>query len=586
MDRDPANCDHDPSSDSDGGNGGGPGGSAGICGFKILDVQNLRDGGNEAYLGPDPIVVVKVEPEPTHGSSSQEFKREVKVKPELLNNCSSQGGAGTVDARCFHRSYWHSVKMMRSDEASYLTADAMQKRDDLINYHNIHVKEEPFEDSYSTDDPIVVVKVEPESTGGSPSQGEVDPVEAERFQGNVPLTSRSVYVKDEPSEDDDVAYEGLAIHGESFCSSWPELLHNKVTLKRHVKRKHHHQGSCQANKRLNNCSSIINRRRKFKHASAHAGEKTSELPVSGTDFTSSWRRKHVTRRTKAKLYKCTVCQKAFVSPSSLKIHEMIHTGEKPHKCSVCEKPFRTMYKLKMHEKIHSGEKPYDCSVCKKSFAYSSTLKRHKVMHMNEPPNKCSVCQKTFTTSSYLKMHERLHVGETPYPCSVCTKAFWNPYDLQRHGVIHIGEKLCACPFCKKAFTTSSYLKMHLKFHTGKNSYKCVVCDKGFWNPSSLKRHRNIHLSENAYKCSICEKVFTIYWYLKRHEMIHTGLKPYICTFCKKAFRTLSHLQRHEKIHTGEKPYRCFICNKTFRIAHHLKGHEKVHVSKGTHVLCS
>uniref|UniRef100_UPI00358F9BFB uncharacterized protein isoform X2 n=1 Tax=Myxine glutinosa TaxID=7769 RepID=UPI00358F9BFB len=145
MDRDPANCDHDPS--SDGGNGGGPGGSAGICGFKILDVQNLRDGGNEAYLGPDPIVVVKVEPEPTHGSSSQEFKREVKVKPELLNNCSSQGGAGTVDARCFHRSYWHSVKMMRSDEASYLTADAMQKRDDLINYHKSSACETDMESS-------------------------------------------------------------------------------------------------------------------------------------------------------------------------------------------------------------------------------------------------------------------------------------------------------------------------------------------------------------------------------------------------------------------------------------------------------
>ena len=53
MDREPTNCVHDPSSSgSDGGTRGGPGGAAGICGFRILDVQNLHDGGDGTDLEP------------------------------------------------------------------------------------------------------------------------------------------------------------------------------------------------------------------------------------------------------------------------------------------------------------------------------------------------------------------------------------------------------------------------------------------------------------------------------------------------------------------------------------------------------
>uniref|UniRef100_UPI00358EDC44 uncharacterized protein isoform X2 n=1 Tax=Myxine glutinosa TaxID=7769 RepID=UPI00358EDC44 len=48
MDREPLNCAHDPSSSGPhGGDGGGSEGAAGIWGFKILDVQDLREGGDE-----------------------------------------------------------------------------------------------------------------------------------------------------------------------------------------------------------------------------------------------------------------------------------------------------------------------------------------------------------------------------------------------------------------------------------------------------------------------------------------------------------------------------------------------------------
>uniref|UniRef100_UPI00358DE085 uncharacterized protein isoform X3 n=2 Tax=Myxine glutinosa TaxID=7769 RepID=UPI00358DE085 len=164
MDRDPPICTHDPNSSdsksvSDGGNTGGPGGVRGICGFRILDVQKLRDGGDGTDQEPDPTVVVKVEPEPTGGFPSPDLNEEVKVKLELGENCSSQ-------------------------------------------------------------DPIVVMKVKPEPAGGFPSpdlneevkvklelgencssQDETGQVIPGYFHGNVPQMLNITRMKEEPCED-------------------------------------------------------------------------------------------------------------------------------------------------------------------------------------------------------------------------------------------------------------------------------------------------------------------------------------------------------------------------------------------------
>lgn len=51
-------------------------------------------------------------------------------------------------------------------------------------------------------------------------------------------------------------------------------------------------------------------------------------------------------------YQCTICQKAFSRPSSLKIHTYSHTGEKPFKCKHegCGKYFSVRSNMKRHEK--------------------------------------------------------------------------------------------------------------------------------------------------------------------------------------------------------------------------------------------
>uniref|UniRef100_UPI00358E1A54 uncharacterized protein n=1 Tax=Myxine glutinosa TaxID=7769 RepID=UPI00358E1A54 len=132
MDRDPPICTHDPNSSdsksvSDGGNTGGPGGVHVICGFRILDVQKLRDGRDGTDQEPDPIVVVKVEPEPAGGFPSPDLNEEVKVKLELGENCSSQDETGRVIPGGFHGNVPQMLNIT-------------------------HVKEEPCEDSFITEE--------------------------------------------------------------------------------------------------------------------------------------------------------------------------------------------------------------------------------------------------------------------------------------------------------------------------------------------------------------------------------------------------------------------------------------------------
>eukprot|EP01084_Bolivina_argentea_P190463 327291_1 len=67
-------------------------------------------------------------------------------------------------------------------------------------------------------------------------------------------------------------------------------------------------------------------------------------------------------------YKCKFCKKTYISPSTLKIHERIHTKERPFKCNACDKSFRTRGHLKNHiNQIHTNNGKYKCKYCPKRF---------------------------------------------------------------------------------------------------------------------------------------------------------------------------------------------------------------------------
>ncbi|GAU88423.1 hypothetical protein RvY_01128 [Ramazzottius varieornatus] len=137
---------------------------------------------------------------------------------------------------------------------------------------------------------------------------------------------------------------------------------------------------------------------------------------------------------------CTVCQKSYARPSTLKTHMRTHSGEKPYMCHLCPKTFTQAANLTAHGRTHSGEKPFRCPVCERRFSQSSSVTTHMRTHSGERPYRCRVCKKAFSDSSTLTKHIRIHSGEKPYQCHLCMLRFSQSGNLNRHMKVHLAER--------------------------------------------------------------------------------------------------------------------------------------------------
>ncbi|XP_033870027.3 zinc finger protein 91-like [Acipenser ruthenus] len=92
--------------------------------------------------------------------------------------------------------------------------------------------------------------------------------------------------------------------------------------------------------------------------------------------------------TPSELFQCSACANFFVTEKMLQEHSCTSNNQVKEKnanrnlyqCAICFKSFDSPSKLKRHYLIHTGQRPFQCSVCNKTFTQSCHLKTHQLTH--------------------------------------------------------------------------------------------------------------------------------------------------------------------------------------------------------------
>lgn len=290
-----------------------------------------------------------------------------------------------------------------------------------------------------------------------------------------------------------------------------------------------------------------------------------------------------------RVHSCPTCGKEFATPSILKRHLVVHTGEKPHKCPFCDKSYSQIEHLRRHKGTHTGENVFTCGVCKKTFVEKTRYTDHMMAHLEETPYKCHICQKGFSHRVGLQKHLRIHSGVRNYVCEVCNKRFSEKQTLRVHQRIHTGDHPFKCEHCDKGFSRQKLLNTHLRCHDPTNRpYACQLCAKRFSSKQGFVIHQKLHadkankpaedangkhqrelakpqqetLEESAtkgdaqFECQLCSRKFERKCSLTVHQKamhptINTKNLTIKCGECGLNFDSLPEAQRHVKIHSDD-----------------------------------
>lgn len=92
---------------------------------------------------------------------------------------------------------------------------------------------------------------------------------------------------------------------------------------------------------------------------------------------------------------------------------MPSANQRRYNCSVCKRVYVTLSSLKRHENVHSWQRAYPCHYCNKVFALAEYRTKHELMHTGERRYQCIFCLDTFMTYYVLKNHQKSFHGIDP-----------------------------------------------------------------------------------------------------------------------------------------------------------------------------
>ncbi|KAJ1090568.1 hypothetical protein NDU88_003698 [Pleurodeles waltl] len=82
-------------------------------------------------------------------------------------------------------------------------------------------------------------------------------------------------------------------------------------------------------------------------------------------------------------------------------------------CNVCQRTYLTLSSLRRHSNVHSWTKTYPCHYCNKVFALAEYRTKHEIWHTGDRRYQCILCLETFMTYCILKNHQKSFHGIDP-----------------------------------------------------------------------------------------------------------------------------------------------------------------------------
>ncbi|XP_036323280.1 zinc finger protein 37-like isoform X1 [Rhagoletis pomonella] len=304
---------------------------------------------------------------------------------------------------------------------------------------------------------------------------------------------------------------------------------------------------------------------------------------------------------------CELCGKVVAGGSGqMRMHmERNHTHGN-YTCEICNLELKnvSLYNFKYHKRWHNEEKLWRCELCEKAFVTRTHLMAHKVKHTRQGEFLCTRCGKSTRSKWELRAHlYAIHgEGEAPLKCNYCDEKFTQHIQkrahLERYHPIELAKRTVPCPKCEKQFSTDINLHRHIKQHHQQGNeadrlaepdpssppqyegFMCAHCPRKYRSKYALIKHLGVHavMADRPYSCPDCAMHFKHFSELDRHDLQHhADVRPYRCEKCPKAFSTRTALKIHGQVHEVKgRNFRCPDCNQRFKFEKSLNLHRISH----------
>ncbi|XP_075166579.1 uncharacterized protein LOC142238735 isoform X21 [Haematobia irritans] len=198
------------------------------------------------------------------------------------------------------------------------------------------------------------------------------------------------------------------------CEKCSKTFSSKASFEHHMVAKHvpreEFKFECPECKKKFPCEVYLSNHRKKNHNNTSKGFNCEQCGIIARTLNALERHKRKVHTPKDP-EQCNYCGNLYSTRATLQKHilNMHVLANKEHRCEICGFVSSTMEARRKHiEFKHNPVKKHKCTMCEKAFKTPTLLKEHMATHTGIDLYKCAYCEATFKSKSNRSTHCRRH----------------------------------------------------------------------------------------------------------------------------------------------------------------------------------